>query len=681
MRRIINYIILFVLGFSFVQCSDYLDVSSPSNTDDEFVTTTTSETFKTLSWCYANYRQNCAIGLYGWNDPIGSDTEMYPEANSTNNINATMKPENLTIDALQGPFNNLYSTLARASKIANIIAGKSEYKEDVASGVATDWTQLYGEAITIRALCYFNLVKHYGDVPYGYENTYVDDYSLTSRFDIYDNLIASLKEVEPLMYKIGEGGITAERLSRTFANALIGKIALYAGGYQTIRTDVADLYGSVQFTTKGSEEYNCKYARRTDYLDYYKIAQQYLKAAIDNKGTVYLITSDERTYANNPFQRHFQYMQDLKVSPESLFEIGNVQGGQSGQTTTSDYPYNFGRPSNGGGSNAAPTKGFGAVRIIPAFYYSEFEDGDKRRDVSVTVTGSNGDGNEAMLNFKPGSKLDGGISLNKWDENRMNPPYSASQRQSGINYPVLRMADIILMLAEVNAELGESAEAITLVNQIRERAFGNSSHNISGLTGDALSEAILQERKLEFIGEGIRRWDLIRSGKFSEKAVAVRNQMTAMIAGLRSKGYYQFANGKVISSYIMTKSVKLDNPLTYDCTDTSSPVLFPGWRGQYDWSTTSVSGKVKGTDHNIAIKGLFDHIDQDGAEAALLIADGYKKTNWAIDIVNNETAYDNNILSGIKSKDTPPRYFFPIPYETISKSKGKITNGYGLAQQ
>lgn len=127
-----------------------------------------------------------------------------------------MKPENLTIDALQGSFDNLYSTLARASKIADIIAGKKQYKTDVASGKVTDWTQLFGEAITIRALCYFNLVKHYGDVPYRYENTYVDDYSLTSRFEIYDNLIASLKKIEPLMYKIGEGNITAERLSRTF---------------------------------------------------------------------------------------------------------------------------------------------------------------------------------------------------------------------------------------------------------------------------------------------------------------------------------------------------------------------------------------------------------------------------------------------------------------------------------
>ena len=33
-----------------------------------------------------------------------------------------------------------------------------------------------------------------------------------------------------------------------------------------------------------------------------------------------------------------------------------------------------------------------------------------------------------MLSFVPRSKLNGGIATNKWDENRMNPPYTASQR-------------------------------------------------------------------------------------------------------------------------------------------------------------------------------------------------------------------------------------------------------------
>ena len=677
-----KYIPVIALAVLLAGCSDYLDTSSPENADDEFVTSTISEATKTMSWAYGLYRNGCLMGVYNWNDPIGSDTEHYPEQGSANNANARLKAEQLTVNAVAGAFNNTYSVIARTDKIAEIIAGKAEYQDAIAAGKTTAWTQLYGEAIALWAQCYFDVVRHFGDVPYGYENNYIEDYELSSRFDIYDNLIEALKAIEPYMYEIGEGGITAERFSRTYVNALIGKIALFAGGYQTLRADMPELYGDVQFSKKGIEEKGAFYARRTDYLKYYQIAETYFQAAMNHKGSVQLVTTDEREYADNPFQRQFQYLHDLEVSPESLLEAGILQGTTAAGSQTNEFGYAFGRGSNGGSNNAAPPKIFAAVRVVPTFYYGEWEEGDKRRDVSITVTGSQGDGNEILVPFKPGNKSEGGgITINKWDVNRMNPPYTTTQRQTGINWVIMRMADLILMQAEVKAELGKDAEAIALVNQIRERAFGSSSHNISGLSGDNLRDAIWRERKFEFVGEGQVRWDMIRSGKFSERAVAVQKAMADMIAGLKANGYYTFENGNVISNHVYTKLVKLDNPLTFDCTDPSNPALYPGWRGQYDYSTTPVAGNVKGTDHNLAIKGLFNYIDPNGAEAAALIADNYKKEEWAIQIVTFEAAYTDNILSGITSTDTPPRYYFPIPYETLSMSKGKITNGYGLAQQ
>ncbi len=680
MNKFIRYISVLAFGLLTTQCDDYLSTSSPENTDDEFVTSTTSETFKILSRCYALYRQECIMGVYLWNDPISSDAEYYPEEGSSNNLNARLQSEQYSADVMSSQFNYLYSIISTTSKVAEIISGKSEFKEAASSNKVNDWTQLYGEALTFRAFCYFQLVRHYGDVPYGYENTNVTEYELSSRFDIYDKLIASLEEAEGYMYKIGDSGITAERFTRTFADALIGQIALFSAGYQTIRTDMPDLYGDVQFTSKGTEEYNCKYARRTDYVDYYKIAEKYLQLAIDNKGTSGLITTDERSYANNPFQRNFQYIADLQVSPESLLEIGSIQGGGS-NAINSEYGYGFVRPSDGGGSNAAPCKGFGAIRIMPTVYYGEFEQGDKRRDASVAVTGSAGDGNEKILSFTPGNKTNGGLSTNKWDENRMNPPYTVKQRQSGMNWVVLRMADVILMQAETKAELGSTNEALSLVNQIRQRAFGDSNHNITA-TGDALKEAIWQERKLEFLGEGVRRWDLVRSGKYAEETITTRAAMTAMISDLKSQGYHQFANGNVISNYIYTKMVKLDNPLTYDA-DESNPALYPGWRGQYDYSSIeSIKSKVSGTNHNMAIQGLFNYIDPNGDEAKALESDGYTKTNWAVNLTAKEAHYVNtNFLPGITSKDTPPRYFWPLPSEIIIKSNGTVSNGYGLKQE
>lgn len=683
MKRYIKYIAAIALCLSFTQCKkDFLNATSPSNVDDSFVTSTVTETFKSLSWCYANYRQNCIMGGYRWNDPVGSDAEYYPEDGSTNNLNAILRSDLLGVDNAAGGFNSLYQTLALASRLADIIAAKDVYKADAAAGKTTNWTQLYGEAVTMRAFCYFELVQHFGDVPYGYENKSVDNYSLTSRFDIYDRLIESLKKAEPLMYKIGEGGINAERMSKTFCDALIGELALFSGGYQTIRTDVSGLYGSVTFTRKGNEANKCVYARRTDYLTYYQTAKTWLQKAIDNRGTSGLITADGRSFANNPFQRHFQYFADLQVSPESLFEIGNIQGGTL--TTTSEYPYAFGRPSDGGSANSAPDKTFGALRIIPTVYYGEFENADHRRDASAAVTASNGDGNEKMITFVPGSKSAGGISTNKWDENRMNPPYVAAQRNSGMNWTILRMADIILMLAEVKAELGE-ADAVSLVNQIRQRAFGNSLHNIGALSGQALKDVVLEERKLELLGEGMRRWDMIRSGTFSERAIAVQQEMATVINDLKTQGFHHFANGNDISNYIWTKKVALTNPLTYDCasTDTTTnAAAYPAWRGQYNYSTlAAVSSKVVGTTHNIAIQGLFRYVDPSGPEATALQAAGYIKTNWGVDLAKGVAVYQRNILSGITSAGDPPRYYWPIPSETLSKSKGKVTNGYGLAQQ
>ncbi|MEJ6980607.1 RagB/SusD family nutrient uptake outer membrane protein [Pedobacter sp. P351] len=674
----LKYLIAIAVCITFTQCKeDFLDAKSPSAVDDEFVTSTPAETYKILSWCYANYRQNSVMGTYRWNDPIGSDAELYPEDNSSNNLNAILRPDLLPIDAVAGGFNGLYASLKSAAKVAELIAEKAPFKEDVAAGRTSDWTHLYGEALTMRAFCYFELVKHFGDVPYGYENKAVDDYSLSSRFVIYDNLIEDLKKAEPLMYKIGEGGINAERFSKTFCNALIGQIALASGGYQTIRTDVPDLYGSLTFIKKGNEASKCVYARRSDYLNYYQIAKTYFQKAIDNKGTAGLITSDNRSVANNPFQRHFQYFHDLQVSPESIFELGNIQGGQT--LTTSEYSYAFGRPSDGGSNNAAPTKVFAALRIMPTVYYGEYSNADKRRDVSVAVTGSNGDGNEKMISFIPGNKITGGISTNKWDDNRMNPPFVASQRNSGMNWPMLRMADVILMLAEVKAELGES-DAIDLVNQIRQRAFGNSANNLGALAGQALKDAVLQERKLELLGEGTRRWDMIRSGNFSERAIAIQQEMTTMISNIRTQGYHRFANGNEIPAYVWTRMVNLPNPLTYDA-DITNPALYPGWRGQYNYSTlAAVSSKVVGTNHNVAIQGLFRYIAPGSAEAVLLQSQGYVRTNWGIDIVSFEAAYKRNTLSGITSAGDPPRYYWPLPSETIRQSKGKVTNGYGLAQ-
>lgn len=673
MKSIKYLAVAFGLGLLTTSCSDYLDVDAPANTDDNFVTSTTAETWKAFSRNYAYYTGSIAGGgNYNWNDPC-SDADYYPEYNSGNGRIGYLHTE-VSVDTRKSQYNGLYETLAVAKRIADIIAAKSEYQEAKSANITNDWTQLYGEAMTYYCWCYFELVRHFGDVPFGIENSIVDaneGYSITSRFEILDNIIAILKDVEPLMYDLGSGNITAERMSRTFANMLIGEAALNSAGYQTLRTDSATLYGNVTFNKKyDNAALKCMYAQRSDANTYYKEAQTYLRKVLnERKGSLQFLTVDPRDYADNPFQMNLQHIHNMVVSPESIWEAGNRPSNQS------ERPYSQGRPSDGGNSNAAPCKVFGGVRIMPTFFYTGYEDGDKRADASMVVTGSDGKGTEALIHFKSGSRLNGGIGCNKWDENRCTPPYTTKSRQTGLNYQMRRIENVMLMLAEVDVALGDNGEALTLINQIRNRA---GVANVNSVT----METVEQEVKREFVGEGDIRWAEIRMGVLPERAKQVRADIKTMIAGLKANGYYTFPNGRTISNYIWTKLVASPTAtmLTYD-RDESNPALVPGWRGVYDYSTTSVASVVKGDKHNLAIKGLYEYIDPAGTEAASLEADGWKKEKWAIDIVDGaETLWDYNILSGIVNSEVP-LYFHPLPSTTISQSNGRVSNGYGLPQQ
>ncbi|MCR4824021.1 MAG: RagB/SusD family nutrient uptake outer membrane protein [Bacteroidales bacterium] len=676
MKKIFYAIAAFAACISLTQCKpdDYLSVSSPNKMDDEFVTSSVSETFKTLAMCYRTYLSVAGGGNYNWNDSA-SDCEYYPEYNSGNGRIGYLHPENASVDSKSGQFTNLCTIIARCARIAGILEQKEEFISAHDAGQVNDWTQLWGEAWTMWAYCYTELVRHYGDVPFGLENSVVDEgYSLTSRFDILDACIAKLKEVESSMYYLGEGGIQAERMSRTFANMLIAEANMMAGGYQTIRTDVSGLYDGVSFEGAMYSNSNAQadFTRRSDWQTYYKEAQTYFRKVDsgDAKGTLSFITTDDRGLGN-PYQRSLQYVMDMQVSPESIWEVGNMAPLQS------ERPYSQGRPSDGATKNAAPCKVFAGIRVIPTAYYQIWEDGDLRWDASAVVTGSNGKGSEAIVSLISGSRLKGGIAINKWDINKMKTPYVVACRKSGMNFAFFRLDNTMLKLAQVDLALGDSGEALTLVNRLRARAGVDALTSVDDY-------AIIDEFKRECIGDGDVKFAELRAGKFTELGKAMRSELKTVIAGLEADGYYTFDNGRTLSNYIWTKLVDLSGEgkamNTYN-RDESNPALTPGWRGGYDYTTTTSSGAVVGTEHNLAIEGLFEYIDPAGAEAAALEAAGYKKTDWAIGMVNEQAnMWDYNMLSGIDNSDVP-LYFHPIPLTTIQQSKGNVTNGYTLPNE
>ncbi len=99
--------------------------------------------------------------------------------------------------------------------------------------------------------------------------------------------------------------------------------------------------------------------------------------------------------------------------------------------------------------------------------------------------------------------------FNKFVDYSLSP--LSIQSQSGINYPVLRYADVLLMYAEVVNEIsGPTADAYAAINKVRTRA--NVADLTTGLSQAAFRESVFLERRKEFIQEGHRWFDLVRQG-------------------------------------------------------------------------------------------------------------------------------------------------------------------------
>lgn len=96
-----------------------------------------------------------------------------------------------------------------------------------------------------------------------------------------------------------------------------------------------------------------------------------------------------------------------------------------------------------------------------------------------------------------------------------------SDTQSGINFRVIRYADVLLMLAECENEVGTPAQAIAYLNEIRARPsvdmplYGTAEMDNAGFpvgTKEEIFAAIVHERQVELCGEQVRMNDLIRWG-------------------------------------------------------------------------------------------------------------------------------------------------------------------------
>ena len=206
------------------------------------------------------------------------------------------------------------------------------------------------------------------------------------------------------------------------------------------------------------------------------------------------------------------------------------------KSVTSRYGYNIGVTIAEGKHSYGSARNY--VTFCGTYVYS-FDKDDLRRDMTCVPYKYDKDLNQ---------EIDMGVTgmgVGKWSKLYMQSPLGASSgSNTGINSVRMRFADVLLMYAEaVNELYGPRDDAKEALKRVRRRAFDAAQWTdkvesyVESLTNEAdFFQAVMDERKWEFGGEGIRKYDLARWNKYGEVIYNLYNEMTNW--GLVANGAY-----------------------------------------------------------------------------------------------------------------------------------------------
>lgn len=151
--------------------------------------------------------------------------------------------------------------------------------------------------------------------------------------------------------------------------------------------------------------------------------------------------------------------------------------------------------------------------------YDAFESGDPRRDASILDIEAFIAAQEepGKIKYVTGAGGHTGYYNKKYLKRSDELGLGDNDLTSPVNHKVIRFADVLLMAAEAHNRKPSANDNLALqyLNRVRTRpSVGMAALN---LTGSALTEAIYRERRVELAGEGLRFFDLVRTGKAAEE--------------------------------------------------------------------------------------------------------------------------------------------------------------------
>jgi hypothetical protein len=493
-NKILNSLLLFTLISGAVSCEKYLTVEPVSSFGEEYVFGNTINADLAVLGVYSALGGDQGYGIrVNMYYPYDNDEMMGQGGAAGDNERRDIARYNTqpSNTQLAGPFNQLFSGVERANICIDQIPKMAQYTSGTAAEQAK-LRHLYGEALTLRAQFYLELLRNWGDLPAQFIPSKLEPdlfKSKTDRDSIYDKLLADLAEATTLVPWRNQAGVTNERITQGAVRGLRARIALTRGGYSLRRSRQME--------------------RPANYKDFYQIARTECAAIMarvnDHKlNPSYLAVFKDAICA-----------QREEPNGEIIWEVG-MSGGGSGFGDSKLGYYNGPRFNNMGNS---------ALTILPTFFYA-FDSTDTRRDVTCAPYNINADFTLVARTFQ--TMVDG-----KFRRDWTNQIASLAQ-YFGINWPMIRLSDVLLMYAEADNEInnGPTTAAKEAFERVRLRAYGGNASLIGATPSDysGFFNAIVKERMLELGGEGIRKYDLIRWNMLGSKMAAVKEELRKMVA-------------------------------------------------------------------------------------------------------------------------------------------------------
>lgn len=530
---------LYMLGLGLasmglVSCTaGFLDVESKTESTTDNFYRTESDAWRALIGCYDGWQ--CTSSSAGCAFYFASEVmadECFAGMGNTDARNyqvldrfdVNQSPSDMNI--LETEWTNYYAAVYRCNEL---LAHESQIAW---SSEETKGTYL-GECRAIRALCYFDMVRMWGNIPLFTEP--VNENRPQSDPDevynvIFSDLLYAVNNIPASAYPKSAAASNDGHITKYAASALLARVYLFYTGYYGKEPQVEGVTKST--VLQGLEDF-IAVAESEGYglVDEFKN----LWSAASTTWALNKSTGDYEqtsTYAGDGnkevvLAQKFNYTQDYN---------GNNDGNR--------WLVNMGLRNYLG--HAPYGRGWGGCTVNPKMWTS-YGTGDERREASIINLVSEGISDEADFetSYKDQREYTGYTvkkytPMSKWMKDEASGAWSLVDEISGLgegdfqisqyqNFIVMRYADVLLMAAELG-----SPNAQEYLNKVRQRAYTSEDEDGSLTLSSnyreetATKDNIMNERMLEFAFEGQRYWDLLRQGvEYAASQIATNTSVTS----------------------------------------------------------------------------------------------------------------------------------------------------------